>query len=34
MSLGTYCVQQLTLVRMGYQVNQDVHLLSGTHESF
>ena len=34
MRLGTYFVQQLTLVRMGYQVNPDVHLLSGTQESF
>ena len=32
MSLGTYFVQQLALARMGYQVNPDVHLLSGTQE--
>ena len=30
--LGSYFVQQLILVRMGYQVNPDVHLLSGTQE--
>ena len=32
-SVGTYFVQ-LTPVRMGYQVNPDVHLLSGTQERF
>ena len=34
MSLGTYFVQQLTLVRMGYQVNPDAHLLCSTQEKF
>ena len=34
MSLGTYFVQQLTVVRMGYQVNPDVHLLGGTQECY
>ena len=34
MSLGTYFVQQLTLVRMGYQVNPDAHLLSCNKQNF
>ena len=34
MSLGTYFIQQLALVRMGYQVNPDACLLSGTVEDF
>ena len=34
MSLGTYFVQQLSLVRMGYQVNPDSRLLCGQNLNF
>ena len=34
MSLGTYFVKQLALVRMGYLVNPDIRLIGGTQENF
>ena len=34
MSLGTYFVQQLTLVKKGYQVNPDSHLLCVRNPNF